>query len=84
MLTGAHITFVPLTRGLLPVAADPMLLGIQICRLRTVYRSLAVLNERVNLESQVAQNNGPLYPKVDRHWFKVAHNYKPLALQELF
>ena len=22
-----------------------------------------------------------LYPKVDHYWFKVAHNYKPLALQ---
>ena len=34
-----------------------------------------------DLESQVAQNNRPLYPKVDHYWFKVAHNYEPLALQ---
>ena len=33
------------------------------------------------LNSQVAGNNGPLYPKVDHYWFKVAHNYTPLALQ---
>ena len=25
------------------------------------------------LDSQVAGNNGPLYPKVDHYWFKVAH-----------
>ena len=35
-----------------------------------------------NLDSQVAGNNRPLYPKVDPSWFKVAHNYEPLALQE--
>ena len=35
------------------------------------------------LESQVAQTNGPLYPKVDHDWFKVAHNSEPLALQVL-
>ena len=33
------------------------------------------------LDSQVAGNNRPLYPKVDHYWFKVAHNYEPLALQ---
>ena len=33
------------------------------------------------LESQVAGNNRPLYPKVGHYWFKVAHNYEPLALQ---
>ena len=33
------------------------------------------------LDSQVAQNNRSLQPKVDHYWFKVAHNYKPLALQ---
>ena len=27
-----------------------------------------------NLDSQVAGNNRPLYPKVDHHWFKVAHS----------
>ena len=32
------------------------------------------------LESQVAGNNRPLYSKVDHYWFKVAHNYEPLAL----
>ena len=32
-------------------------------------------------DSQVAGNNRPLYPKVDHYWFKVAHNYGPLALQ---
>ena len=30
------------------------------------------------LDSQVAGNNGPLYPKVDHHWFEVPHNYEPL------
>ena len=35
------------------------------------------------LDSQVAGNNRPLYPKVDHSWFKVAHNYEPLALQVL-
>ena len=33
------------------------------------------------LDSQVARNNRPLYPKVDHHWFEVARNYEPLALQ---
>ena len=34
------------------------------------------------LDSQVAGNNPPPYPKVDLSWFKVeAHNYDPLALQ---
>ena len=33
------------------------------------------------LDSQVARNNRPLYPKVDHYWFKVAHSYEPLALQ---
>ena len=33
------------------------------------------------LDIQVAGNNGPLYPKVDHYWFKLAHNYEPLALQ---
>ena len=32
------------------------------------------------LDSQVAGNNRPLYPKVDHYWFKVAHNFEPLAL----
>ena len=36
---------------------------------------------REYLEIQVAQNNRPLYPKVAHYWFKVAHNYEPLALQ---
>ena len=36
---------------------------------------------KVSLKSQVAQNNRPLYPKVDNYWFKVACNYEPLALQ---
>ena len=35
----------------------------------------------VYLDSQVAGNNRPLYPKVDTYWFKVAQNYEPLALQ---
>ena len=35
----------------------------------------------VYLDSQVAGNNRPLYPKVDHYWFKAAHNYEPLALQ---
>ena len=33
------------------------------------------------LDSQVAGNSRPLYPKVDHHWLKVAPNYEPLALQ---
>ena len=33
------------------------------------------------MDNQVAGNNRPLYPKVDHYWFKVAHNYEPLALQ---
>ena len=33
------------------------------------------------LESQVAQNNRPIYPKVDHTCLKVAHNCKPLAFQ---
>ena len=33
------------------------------------------------LDSQVAGRNRPLYHKVDHHWFKVAHNDEPLALQ---
>ena len=33
------------------------------------------------LDSQVAGNNWPLYPKVDHFWFKVAHDYEPLAVQ---
>ena len=35
----------------------------------------------IYLESQVAGNNRPLYPKVNQYWFKVAHHYEPLALQ---
>ena len=38
--------------------------------------------QKNNLDSQVVGNNRPLYPKVDHYWFKVAHNYVPLALQE--
>ena len=33
-----------------------------------------------DLDSQLAGHNRPLYPKVDHYWFKVAHNYEPLAL----
>ena len=33
------------------------------------------------LDSQVAGNYGPLYPKVDHYWLIIAHNYEPLALQ---
>ena len=33
------------------------------------------------LDSQVAGNDRPLYPKVDHYWLQVAHNYEPLALQ---
>ena len=33
------------------------------------------------LDSQVAGNNRALYPKVEHYWFKVAHNFEPLALQ---
>ena len=40
-----------------------------------------VPDKRAYLESQVAGNNRPLYPKVDHYWFTVAHNYEPLALQ---
>ena len=31
------------------------------------------------LESQVAQNNRPLYPRVAHNSLQVAHNYRPLA-----
>ena len=30
--------------------------------------------------SQIVGNNWPLYPKVDHHWFQVAHSYEPLAV----
>ena len=33
------------------------------------------------LDSQVAGNHRPLYPKADHYRFEVAHNYEPLALQ---
>ena len=33
------------------------------------------------LDSQVAGNYRPIYPKVDQYWSNVAHNYEPLALQ---
>ena len=33
------------------------------------------------LDSQVAGNIRPLYPKVGQYWLKVAHNYELLALQ---
>ena len=39
------------------------------------------LGLKLHLDSQVAGNNRPLYPKVDHYLFKVAHNYEPLALQ---
>ena len=35
----------------------------------------------LHLDSQVAGNNGPVYPKVDHYWCKVAHDYELLALQ---
>ena len=34
------------------------------------------------LESQVAQNNEPPYPKVAHNSPKCSHNYRPLAFQE--
>ena len=37
------------------------------------------MQENDYLDSQVAGNNRPLYPKVDHYWFKVAHNSEPLA-----
>ena len=37
----------------------------------------------MRLESQVAQNNGPLYPKVDHTSLNVAHKDTPLAFQVL-
>ena len=47
------------------------------------YTSAAPQNDicTVFLDSQVAGNNRPLYPKVDHYWFKVAHNCEPLAVQ---
>ena len=39
------------------------------------------VNECSCLNSQVAGNDRPLYPKVDQYWLKVAHSYAPLALQ---
>ena len=57
--------------------------GFEILNFRV--RGLALTSFRVlakaDLDSQVAGNNRPLYPKVDHCWFKVAHNYEPLALQ---
>ena len=50
------------------------LLGV----LRAYWEDLAPL---AYLDSQVAGNSRPLYPKVDHYWFKVAHNYEPRALQ---
>ena len=41
----------------------------------------SLLQASFHLDSQVAGNNRPLYPKVDHYWFKVAHNYGLLALQ---
>ena len=38
-------------------------------------------NLRFCLESQVAQNSSPLYPKVAHTRPQVAHDYAPLALQ---
>ena len=35
------------------------------------------------LESQVAQNNGPLYHKIAQSSLKVAHNYWPTAFQAI-
>ena len=36
------------------------------------------------LESQVAPNSGPLYPKVTHNSLKTAHNYRPLSFQVAF
>ena len=42
----------------------------------------AAKSPKICSDSQVAGNNRPLFtPKVDQYWFKVAHNYEPLALQ---
>ena len=38
-------------------------------------------SNRDSLDNQVAGNTRPQYPKVDHYWFKLAHNYEPLALQ---
>ena len=38
------------------------------------------LGSHGHLDSQVAGNNRPLYPKVDHYWFQVAHNYEPLDI----
>ena len=43
--------------------------------------SQQLLKRRCYLDSQVAGNNRPLYPRVDHYWFKVAPNYEPQALQ---
>ena len=45
----------------------------------SVFMAMLALHE--DLDSQVAGNNRPLCSKVDHYWFKVAHNYEPLALQ---
>ena len=47
------------------------------------YGPSTTLYASVYLDSQVAGNNRPLYPKVDHYWFKVAHDHEPLALQVL-
>ena len=39
------------------------------------------LGRRLYLESQAAQNNGPLYPTVAHSLLTVASNYRPLAFQ---
>ena len=36
-----------------------------------------------HLDSQVAQNNGPVDPKAAHHSLKVAHNYRPQAFQAM-
>ena len=47
----------------------------------TVSNCKCPLGTFVYLDSQVGENDRPLYPKVDHYWLKVAHNYEPLALQ---
>ena len=47
-----------------------------------LWASLSTATLGINcLNSQVAGNNRPLYPKVDHDCFKAARNYEPLALQ---
>ena len=54
-------------------------LRIGVCRIAE--SGFSCMRLYLYLDSQVAENYRPLYPKVDHYWFKVAHDYELLALQ---